>query len=292
MRAVHSLQTATAVAALSLAAACGGDGASAGAEAEGAFKTAEEGCLTVAFQDGSLPRIAAGEGGKSLEGFQGVLLTEVAERNDLDLCLFSTDFASMVVAVSQGKADVATSLYYTEERAEQVRYTRPDVYDALTFIYADSTNFTGPESLKGLKAVTVASWTYTPPMEEFFGKENMIYAPGTTELMEMLRGGQADVSIVGGSGPAVLVASDPKSDLDIAPLEEGDLGIPESSRISPEHMVVNCGNPELAYAIDEVLVEWTESGRWAEVLNEVGIANEEPLLVPTSVESPEPSCNS
>jgi ABC-type amino acid transport substrate-binding protein len=180
-------------------------------------------------------------------------------------------------------------VYYTEERAQQFYYTRPNVYDQLTFLFDDSTDFTGPESLRDLRAASISFWVYTPYMEEFWGEDNMVYAPGQTELFEMIRGGQVDVTIGGGAGPTALEGADPDSGLRAVPLEEGDLGIPEEIRTSPSHMIVNCANVELAAAIDEVLVDFTESGHWAEVLVEHGLLDEA-IIVPTSVGQPEQLC--
>jgi ABC-type amino acid transport substrate-binding protein len=283
------------MAALLLISGCGGGdeetapASNAAAAAAPAFKTVKEGCITVAFPEGSLPRVATTKDQKGLDGYEGVLLTEVAKRNGVDICRFPTDFASMILAVATGKADVAVSIYYTAERAKQVYYTRPDVHDPLTFIFKSDVNFTGPDDLKDLKAGSVGSWAYTPYMQEFWGKDNLLEAPGQTELMQMLRGGQIGVTIAGGAGPAPMIAADPANKLQISVLEEGDLGIPETMRMSPAHMIVNCQNEALAESIDKVLVEWTESGKWAEVVKAQGVQSPE-VIPPASVGQPEQGC--
>jgi ABC-type amino acid transport substrate-binding protein len=287
-----------AVAALLFISGCGGDekqaepASKAAATPEApAFKTVKDGCITVAFPEGSLPRVATTKDQTGLTGYEGVLLTEVAKRSGKELCRFPTDFASMILSVGTGKADVAVSIYYTAERSKQVYYTRPDVHDPLTFIFKSDVNYTGPDDLKSLKAGSVGSWAYTPYMQEFWGKKNLLEAPGQTELMQMLRGGQIGVTIAGGAGPAPMIASDPANKLQAKVLAEGDLGIPETMRVSPAHMVVNCQNKELAAEIDKVLVEWTESGKWAEVVKEMGVVPPaEEVVPPASVGQPQQGC--
>jgi ABC-type amino acid transport substrate-binding protein len=97
------------------------------------FNLAEPGYLTVAFIDGLMPKISSdGKGG--LQGFEGWLLTKVAETYGLKIKPYPTTFSGGILAVQQGKADVGTSTYYTSDRAQVIYYTIPNILDLTGFV--------------------------------------------------------------------------------------------------------------------------------------------------------------
>ena len=55
------------------------------------------------------------------------------------------------------------------------------------FVFPASIDFTGPDSLQGLTWGAVGSWTYTEAMQNTFGAENVVIAPGTAEVYRCSR---------------------------------------------------------------------------------------------------------
>lgn len=253
------------------------------------FETVQEGCITVAFLEGTVPRVGS-DGSGGITGYEGQLITKLADKYGLDICPFPTDFNGTILSVAQGQADIATSLYWNEERSKQVYFGNQMVLDTLVFVFPASINFTGPDSLQGLTWGAVGSWTYTEAMQNTFGAENVVIAPGTAEVYSMLKNGQVDASVNGNVGPALTLAKE-NPQLQLATLKPGDLGLTEAQRVNATYNIFGCtqGGKDLAAAYNVVLAELIESGEWLEILASYGLPDDS-AIPPVNAPPPSQGC--
>ncbi|MEU8623571.1 transporter substrate-binding domain-containing protein [Streptomyces sp. NPDC048669] len=256
------------------ATACGGSNTG-GHESDGApFKTVEKGHLTVTYSESYLPKIATGEEGK-LIGYEGFLLTKVAEKYGLKLKLKPTEFASQVLFVSQGKADVGTGTYYTDKRAEQVYYSRPNVNDRLGALMLKNASWSGVDSLKGKPIASVTGYSYNDYLIKAYGESNVKLFPSYAEAAKATMNKQVS-AFMGSTGTAPgIIKQNPR--LTLHALADGDLDLPPNILVSPTYDYVRCDNPKLADAVDKVLDELIESGEWQKQLDAWGVGGEEYL---------------
>ncbi|MER6723830.1 substrate-binding periplasmic protein [Streptomyces halstedii] len=256
------------------ATACGGSDTG-GHESDGVpFKTAEKGHLTVTYSESYLPKIATGEEGE-LIGYEGFLLTKVAEKYGLKLKLKPTEFASQVLFVSQGKADVGTGTYYTDKRAKQVFYSRPNVNDRLGALMLKNASWSGVDSLKGKPIASVTGYSYNDYLIKAYGESNVKLFPSYAEAAKATLNKQVS-AFMGSTGTAPgIIKQNPQ--LTLHALADGDLDLPANILVSPTYDYVRCDNPGLADAVDEVLDELIESGEWQKQLDSWGVGGEEYL---------------
>ncbi|GII67461.1 amino acid ABC transporter substrate-binding protein [Sphaerisporangium krabiense] len=253
-----------ALAGLLAATGCGGSDEEAAA-GDLPFKVIKPGHLTVTYSESYLPKIASGDGGK-LEGYEGFLIGKVAEKYGLKLQPMPTEFASQILSVQQGRADVGTGIYYTEERAKQVFYTRPNITDRLGALTLKSTKYDNVDSLKGKPIASVNGFSYNSYLFDYYGKENVKLFPSYAEASQAVLGGQV-VAFMGSTGTAPgIIRSHP--DLTLQTFADGDFSLPENVAKSATYEYVNCKNPGLADAIDQVYQELVSSGEWQKQLDQ------------------------
>lgn len=113
--------------------------------AQPALQLVEPGSLTVGTYGTVIPGIVVDPGDK-LGGLDGVLLTAFAKDHGLELKLYQTTFASMILAVEQKKIDVGTYVFYTPERAQHVFYTYPFLVSRAVIYTLKSFPYNGPQS--------------------------------------------------------------------------------------------------------------------------------------------------
>ncbi|MCW5251431.1 substrate-binding periplasmic protein [Streptomyces sp. SHP 1-2] len=257
------------------ATACAGAGSSGGTSGgDTPFKTAQKGYLTVTYSENYLPKIATGEGG-GLAGYEGYLITKLAEKEGLKLKLMPTEFASQVLFVSQGKADIGTGTYYTDKRAEQVFYTRPNINDRLGALMLKSAEWSGPDSLKGKPVASVTGYTYNDYLIKEYGESNVKLFPSYAEAAKATLNKQV-AAFMGSTGTAPGIIRE-HPELTLHPLQKGELGLPANILVSPTHQYVRCDNKELANAVDAVLDDLIKSGQWKKELDRWGVGGAEYL---------------
>ena len=113
-----------------------------------AYRLVQPGVLTVATYGSAAPALVVLPNDQ-LGALDGALLTSFAKDQGLKLKLYQTTFASVILAVEQGKVDIGTYYYYKEERAQHVYYTYPFFQERATLFTLTSFPYNGPDSLKG-----------------------------------------------------------------------------------------------------------------------------------------------
>ncbi|OZV77512.1 hypothetical protein CA850_22805 [Micromonospora echinospora] len=270
-RRARRLGAVVALAGLLAVSACGGSDDEAGAS-DLPFDLIKPGHLTVTYSESYLPKIASGDNG-TLEGYEGFLLTKVAEKYNLKLAPMPTEFASQILSVRQGRADVGTGIYYTEERAKQVFYTRPNITDRLGALTLKTTAYENVDSLKGKPIASVNGFSYNEYLFTYYGKNNVKLFPSYAEASQAVLGGQV-VAFMGSTGTAPgIIKSHPE--LNLHTFADGDFSLPANVSKSATYEYVNCDNPGLADAIDQVYQELVDSGEWQKQLEQWGVGGAE-----------------
>ncbi|GAA2584335.1 ABC transporter substrate-binding protein [Dactylosporangium fulvum] len=260
-----------AIAVLFAVAGCGGSD-DAGNTGDLPFRVIKPGHLTVTYSESYLPKIASGDAG-ALQGYEGYLLTKVAEKYGLKLAPMPTEFASQILSVRQGRADVGTGIYYTEDRAKQVFYTRPNITDRLGALTLKTTQYDDVNSLKGKPIASVNGFSYNEYLFKFYGKDNVKLFQSYAEASQAVLGGQV-VAFMGSTGTAPgIIKSHPE--LTLHTFADGDFSLPANVAKSATYEYVNCDNPGLADAIDKVYQELVDSGEWQKQLEQWNVGGAE-----------------
>ncbi|MFE4198656.1 substrate-binding periplasmic protein [Paenarthrobacter sp. NPDC056912] len=192
---------ASAVAALTLAAALSGCGGS--TEASGTkvatdckpasqFDTLKKGNLTVAVYEAP-PYVTFK--GNELGGVDGDILMGFAEKECLDITSVSAAAAAVIPTVQGGRADVATGGWWrSAARAEILALTEPIYTDQMVLISKDGLNKVS--DLKGKKVGTVNGNVWVDDAKNYLGGDLQLYkAP--VDLFQDLKSGRIDVGIDG-----------------------------------------------------------------------------------------------
>src|SRR5262245_28690149 len=151
------------------------------------YQLVKPGVLTVATYSSTPPAIIVGPGDQ-LGGLDGALLTSFAREHGLTLSLYQTTFASVILAVQQGKVDVGTYYYYTSERAKTVYYTYPFLREQASVITLKSFPYSGVESLKGKKVGGVVGHVWAPYLQKAFGANAVLFPNGLNVAPALLHG--------------------------------------------------------------------------------------------------------
>jgi len=261
---------------LGVTAACGGS-SSPTQSATNNFPLISSGTLTVATWGTSPPEIVVN--GDQLTGLDGALLNAFASDHKLTLKVFSTDFASSILAVQQRKADMGAYFYWSPARSQQMFYTKPIFADTTVVIYKDTFTYTGPDSLKGKKIGATTGSVYTPIVQKLFGN-NVVVFPGITQMSTALINGQVDALV-----EANTVATEPplagRTDIKQTQVNPGDFGMTADQLTHIAYNVVPCGSGKLADALDAELAKLQSSGAWTKALSDnsaqpVTFANDRP----------------
>jgi len=251
------------------------------------FKLVNPGVLTVATYGNGPPDVIIGSSGE-FTGLEGELLNIFAKRYGLQVQLFETTFASMILAVKENKADVGTYIFYNKDRAQQVYYTLPHWVADHAAVYTLKTfNYTSAKSLDG-KAVGTVSWfVWQPFLQQYFGTNSKFFPDqvvGGTALLN----GQIDGWVNG-----IVQLTQPPFDqaqdrVEGHLLNPGDFDMPDTAIFNDSYRIVNCGNKQLAMAMDKVLLELINNGQWAQIMTKYGVQADE---APRVQKPPEQLCN-
>ncbi|MGE0239755.1 MAG: substrate-binding periplasmic protein [Parvibaculaceae bacterium] len=261
---------------LALAFIAASAGLTAPAAAENTFGLAEDGVLTVAVFANAPPVIGYDSEDKML-GVDGAFLESFAGRHGLKIKLYKTTFASTILAVKQGKADIGTWFYYTEERAKQIRYTLPYLRETASVFTMDSFDYKGLDSLAGKRVAAVVGHSFAPYVQKAFGDGAKLYPDGIAARTALLNG-QVDAYV----DSSFVIDEPPFTGNDKVKgviLKVGDLGLPQNIAGALDFNFVACGNTALAAALDAEMKSLHEGGQWQEILKKNGLTEES--LAPT-----------
>lgn len=232
------------------------------------YKTIQSGLLTVATYGTAVPIIVVGPGDQ-LGGTAGAWITAFANDSGLKLKLFQTTFASSILAVQQGKADMSVSFYWNADRAKTVYYTYPLDIEGLQVFTKKSFSYSGPTSLNGKKVGTVAGYEWVPNLQKAFGSNLLVY-PTETEGKTAFLNDQIVAYFDAGLqffGPPLNADANTVALHNVSP---GDFGIPGSLITVMSYNIVSCNEKDLAKGLDDELSKLQSSGKWADILNKTG----------------------
>jgi len=245
-----------------------------------AYQLVQPGVLTVATYGSTAPALIVLPNDQ-LGGLDGALLTAFAKDQGLKLKLYQTTFASVILAVEQGKVDIGTYYYYKPERAQQVYYTYPFYQQRATLYTLRTFPYAGLESLKGRRVGTVIGYVWATYLQKEFGSTAVLF-PDATAAETALLNGQLEgyVNSNDSINGAVFSAADGRVAAHL--LKAGDYGFPESVIATPTYNFVKCDNKPLAAALNDEMTKLHTTGQWAKVLtaNKVTSASDIQLEAP------------
>lgn len=240
--------------------ACGSSSTPTGGTTPDAFSLLTPGTLLVSTWGTSQPEVVI-NGDGTMGGLDGALLKAFAKDHNLQIKLFQTTFASSILAVQQGKADMGAYFYWSDARAKQAFYTFPFFADTSVVITKSDFNYTGPDSLKGKKIGGIVGSVYTPYVQKAFPANLVSIYPDIPQEGQALLNGQVDALVESNT-----VAAEPpllgRSDIKLWPINAGDFGLPASMMQNLSYNVVPCNNKPLADALDAELKKIVQSGDW------------------------------
>jgi ABC-type amino acid transport substrate-binding protein len=253
--------TALGIAAVSIfVVACGSTSTSGGGSTNNSFSVLTSGTLLVSTWGTSQPEVVINSDG-TMGGLDGALLKAFAKDHNLTLTLFQTTFASSILAVQQGKADMGAYFYWSDARAKQGFYSYPFFADTSVVITKAAFNYTGPDSLKGKRIGGIVGSVYTPYVQKAFPANLVSIYPDIPQEGQALLNGQVDALIESNT-----VATEPpllgRTDIKLWPINANDFGLPASMLQNLSYNVVPCSNKPLADALDAELKKLVQSGAW------------------------------
>ena len=244
---------------LMLVVGCGSTSSSNGGTTN-SFSLLTSGTLLVSTWGTSQPEVVINSDG-TMGGLDGALLKAFAKDHNLTIKLFQTTFASAILAVQQGKADMGAYFYWSDARAKQAFYTYPFFADTSVVITKSDFNYTGPDSLKGKHVGGIVGSVYTPYVQKYFPANLVSIYPDIPQEGQALLNGQVDALIESNT-----VAAEPpllgRTDIKLWPINAGDFGLPASMLQNLSYNVVPCTNKPLADALDAELKKMVQSGEW------------------------------
>jgi ABC-type amino acid transport substrate-binding protein len=242
--------------------ACGSTSTSGGTN--NTFSLLTSGTLLVSTWGTSQPEVVINSDG-TMGGLDGALLKAFAKDHNLTIKLFQTTFASSILAVQQGKADMGAYFYWSDARAKQSFYTYPYFADTSVVITKADFNYTGPDSLKGKRIGGIVGSVYTPYVQKAFPKNLVSIYPDIPQEGQALLNGQVDALIESNT-----VAAEPpllgRTDIKLSPINANDFGLPASMMQNLSYNVVPCSNKPLADALDAEMQKLVQSGVWDAIL--------------------------
>jgi ABC-type amino acid transport substrate-binding protein len=251
----------------------------------GTVKTLTPGVLTIATYGSDPPLITVGPGQNQIGGVSGAWINAFAADFGLTVHLFQTTFASSLLAVQQGKADVGAPVYYNADRAKTYYYTYPVDIESLVVFTKKSFNYTGPSSLLGHKVGTVTGYVWTPYFQKFFGSSLQLYTSATDAQTAFVNGqldAYMDADINYFNPPMSL-----SPNIALHSVSGGDFGIPAGTIANESYWIVNCSEKALANAMD--LERDKLQSTWASILSHDGAPAGTPQNTPP-LDSPAEAC--
>lgn len=166
-----------------------------GADASGAVKTVADGVLTMAT-NAYFPPYEYYEGSK-IVGMDVEIAEAIAKKLNLELKIEDMEFDSIIIAVTQGKADMGLAgMTVTEERLKSVNFSESYQTGIQVVIVTEDSAIKTPDDLKGKKIGVQLATTGDIYAKDDFGEENVEeYNKGADAVMA-LKQGKVDAVII------------------------------------------------------------------------------------------------
>lgn len=258
----RTILSALALTGLTALAACGSSTPSSKSDASQGFHLIHPGYLTVATHGTEPPELSISLNGK-LGALDGTWINKFAKEHHLKIKLFQTTFASAILAVEDGKADVGVAAYYSPTRAQAVYFTYPFYQEHAAVLTLPGFNYTGPSSLKGKQVGTVTGFVWEPYLQKVFGSNLHVYPDTTTVGKALLDGSiSAYFDTVTSNTLPPLTPQNSKAYV----IKNGQFGMPESVLVDIARNYVSCKNKGLAKAMNATIAQMHKSGQWNAVI--------------------------
>lgn len=247
---------------MTVIAACSSTNSSSNGNSSQSFHLIHPGYLTVATHGTEPPELSISLKGK-LGALDGTWINKFAKKHHLKIKLFQTTFASAILAVEDGKADVGVAAYYTPTRAKAVYFTYPFYQEHAAVLTLPGFKYTGPSSLNGKQVGTVTGFVWQPYLQKVFGSNLHIYPDTTTVGKALLDGSiSAYFDTVTSNTLPPLTPQNSKAYV----IKNGQFGMPESVLVDIARNYVNCHNTKLASAMNSTIAKMHNDGSWATLL--------------------------
>ena len=260
-------------------ASCGGSSTSSSSSSvKWDFHTITPGVLTIATYGSAPPLITVGPGANDIGGLSGEWAKAFAADFGLQIHLVQTTFASTLVAVQQGKADIGAPVYYNTDRAKTYYYTYPVDIESLVVFTKKDFSYSGPSSLKGHKVGTVTGYVWTPYFQKFFGSDLQLYTAASDAKTAFVNGqvdAYLDADINYFSAPLSLSPT-----IALHPVNGGDFGIPADVIGNQSYWIVSCKEKDLANAMNLERDKLGSTGKWSTILSNDGAPSGTPQNSP------------
>ena len=213
------------------------------------FTTVQEGKLIMAT-NAAFPPYEFIDDSNNFAGIDVEFAQAIADKLGLELEIQDMEFASILTAVQQGKADIALAgLTVTEERKQNVDFTTTYATGVQVVIVPEGSDIKTVDDLAGKMIGVQESTTGHIYCEDDFGAENVTAIPAGANAVQALLTGKVDAVVID-NNPAkeYVAANEGLVILDTAYAEEDYAGA-----IAKE-------NPELLAAIDAAIAELQADG--------------------------------
>ncbi len=213
-----------------------------------AVKTVKEGVLTMAT-NATFPPYEYYEGSE-IVGIDAEIAKAIAERLGLELKIEDMEFNSIIIAVTQGKADIGLAgMTVTEERKEAVDFSDSYATGIQAVIVPEDSSIESIDDLTGKKIGVQLSTTGDIYAREDFGEENVeAYNKGADAVMA-LKQGKVDAVIIDNQPAISFVKS-----------TEGLKILETEYTVEDYAAAIAKGNDALTEAVNSALAELKEDG--------------------------------
>lgn len=156
--------------------------------ASGEFETVKKGVLTMAT-NAYFPPYEYYEGSEVV-GIDVEIAQAIAQKLGLELKIEDMEFGSIIIAVTQGRADMGLAgMTVSEERLESVNFTDSYATGVQVVIVTEDSEIEGIADLEGKKIGTQLGTTGDQYSKEDFGEENVeSYNKGADAVMALTQG--------------------------------------------------------------------------------------------------------
>ncbi|WP_449278918.1 substrate-binding periplasmic protein [Leucobacter sp. GX24907] len=230
------------------------------------FETVTPGELTVASYDYYPATRVVDE--HTLEGIEGDLLHEIAERECLTLTVTSSGGAGAVIpSVETGRADLGTGNWLrTKERAKIVHLSAPIWTDEQAVV---STSGITSDDLEGKKVGSVAGNLWNESLQNWLGDDFTVYQDDEA-IYGDLKAGRIDALVASAGSAYGRFEDNPIDGAEVIAVTPNP-DVPEFEQAGQVMWPSSLDNEGLSAAIDEMIEELRADGTIAETLEKYGL---------------------
>lgn len=234
------------------------------------FDTVKPGVLTVVPYE-FMPYASVVD--DELQGVDGRVIAEIAERECLTISIMQLPAASALESIATNQTDLALGGWYkSPERAEEFGETADVYYDFSALISTEQNDYSTLEDLEGKKIALVQGQSWVDDVTDMYGANNVsVYQTPDAAIAEV-QNGRADVAFVGAAEGSAILGK--KEGLALNRIEPDDrlFASQEVYAINYPHAKTNTG---LGEALTANIEEMRSDGTIQEFLDEYDLTDPE-----------------